>query len=176
MISPSRISDNPQTLADWTPDLQCKEVQTSQDHDKDHDPRNVDGPMQRLSIKWRLFWQALKEAGRRTEKLPWQEQAKGQLWDFNKGQIRGLLRGLNGGLAALLNPSSSVHKVSLSRLHQELPALGEEVLDYGIDYVNADWEKRGEMSGESTVKVGLGILSLRNAYLGTRKMLQGLFK
>ncbi len=129
-----------------------------------------------LKDKWKEFLQATKEAGTRHDQLPFSEKARQQLWVYNSGQVRGLLKGLYEGLGHLLDPLSDFHQVTPHDIHQQVSNAGERVLDYGTEYMKADWETRGEMSGAATIKTGLWVLSLRGVFLSLKKILKGVAK
>lgn len=137
---------------------------------------NPNPASQGLKAKWKNFWRETLKAGARLDGLsPW-EKARQQLWLFNVGQVKGLLKGLQAGLGQLADPRSSFHKTTAAQIHQDSSHLGERLLDYGTAYMQADWERRGEMTGESTVKTGLWILSLRSAGEDFKKLLRGTLK
>jgi len=122
---------------------------------------------------WENFLDATQKASYELEEFTWRERARNQLWLYNKGQARGLFQGLLEGLL-LLFPSrvrTSAKPGSLREISKELPLYGDIALDFGTEYMEADWEKKGEMAGKATVKTGLWILNLKNLWRNFKKIL-----
>jgi len=126
-----------------------------------------------LRDKWNLFWQKTLEAGRQEDRRSTLQRFKGIFWDYNVGQLKGWFRGLGNGLKNFLKPRSSLYTASPQEIFREIKNLPDASLDYGISYMEADWEARGQMNSEKAVEGGMWLLKI---YLGLKSVKKGFFK
>lgn len=108
-----------------------------------------------LTEKGRLLWEATRAAGTREEALSFKEKLKGRFWDYSKGQAKGYLRGFLTWLGEWLSPSSGLYRNTPGEILRQIEGADEEALKFLLEYMDSDWERRGELTGEATGQIAL---------------------
>ncbi len=103
-----------------------------------------------LKEKAQLFWKATQAAGAREEGKTIKERFKERFWDYSKGQATGYLRGFVHWLENWLNPTSGLYRNTPGEILRQIESADEDILEFLIEYMEGDWERRGEVAGEAT--------------------------
>ena len=133
--------------------------------------REFPGEAKITTSKLKEFWEATRVAGKKEDAQNWKQRLKSMFWDFNKGRIRGFFRGLMDNIQKLSNPRAIFHQSSYKNLFEDIENIDDEVLEVGIQYMESDWEKRGEISSELALR---GALTFVKALVMAKNLGSGL--
>jgi len=133
-------------------------------------PKKKAPPAKGIKAKWKIFKQATLKAMQRHKEMSFSERLKKQGRDYHIGLAKGYLRGIEAGTGELLTGRSPLINLGPKNLYNKTQTAGEEILDFGIDYMNADYKTRGELAGKATIKTAIWIVGLRNLVSGFKKL------
>lgn len=128
------------------------------------DLENSPGPFGR-------FWKATRIAGAREDALSFKQRFKGMFWDFNMGRIRGLARGILKNAKILANPRSIYNQSQYDKLFEDIRNFDQELLETGTQFMESNWEQRGELLGEQSFQ---GALNLVKGFFMSKNLASGL--
>jgi hypothetical protein len=138
-----------------------------------NDSKNLELPPDELPNKPSLFWRKTLEAGQREEQLPAMQRFKKIIWDYNIGALKGWGKGVGHALKEFFDPRSDFNNPDYREIFQDIQNLPDTALDYGISYMDKNWEERGELNSQKGVEGGLWVLK---CYLGAKDLTKGIFK
>lgn len=130
-------------------------------------------PPENLSEKAKLFWKKTLEAGKREDSLTPLQRTKRVAWDYNVGAVKGWFKGMGRAIKEFIDPRSDFYNPDYEKILADIQDLPETALDHGIDYMEEDWEGRGQMNAEKGIAGGMWVLKI---YFGAKGLAQGILK